>query len=625
MANIKLSIIIPCYNAEPFIDELCKRLLPQLDEETEVLIIDDGSRFPYMAIDKRFKVIRKENGGVSSARNKGLEIAKGEYIAFIDADDLISEDYIKHIKDKISKEPDVIWLSWEAFGTWKVKVHLAEGDNFPSWNLCVWNRVYKKSVIGDIRFNEKKRVAEDAQFIRDVKAETIEYISKPIYFYRTGQDSLTKRIAQGKVEMNRIVYHYNHITKDMTFLIDEMKKVYDESEIVVMTNKNDIEELSDYALVMKPSVIYGHELKGEKTSLFRRIPKAIKTQVVIYIGNALEIGGVETWIYNFCANMYKKYDIMVCYSDKMFPKQIERLSRFVMVHKIGINPIFCDTLLNMRITDSIPDEFVANQIIQVCHTCRMKDWKIQPNYDKLVYVSKTASETFNEEGEVIHNLTYYEEQKRPLVLITASRFTFEKGLNRMYLLAERFKEQGLEILWLVFTNKQIEQKNGIIRMNPTLDIGGWIERADYLVQLSDTEAFCYSIVEALLRRTPVLTTPLPVLKELGFKEGKDGYILPFDMKDIDCEKIYKKIPKPKYINDNEFIEEQWCKLLGNSKPKGTYNTDNPILTVRALEFFGDLEIGRNIIEGEVLKMRRERALMWLSRGKVELVDADDIV
>ena len=179
---IKLSIIIPAYNSEPYIDELLNRLAPQITNEVEVIVIDDGSRVPYIAPTPKVKVTRQANGGVSSARNKGLELAKGEYIAFVDSDDLVSTDYVKTIFNNMGA--DVLWLSWEAFDGWNAKVHLNENDDFPSWNLCVWNRVYKRDVIGDIRFNEKKKVAEDAEFIREVKPETITRISKPIYFYR---------------------------------------------------------------------------------------------------------------------------------------------------------------------------------------------------------------------------------------------------------------------------------------------------------------------------------------------------------------------------------------------------------------------------------------------------------
>ena len=617
-----LTIIIPTYNAEPYINELLQKLTPQLTKEVEVLIIDDGSRPAFEGYYPGTRIIRKKNGGVSSARNKGLEEASGKYIAFIDADDLVADDYLERILEKIKEEPDAIYLSWETFGGgWDYKCHLKEGDTFPSFNLCVWNRVYKRDRIGGVRFNEKKLVAEDAEFIREVKAEKIAYITTPIYFYRTNQhDSLTRRISQGRINMRRIVYNFKHVTKDMDYLINTFKKDYDDAEIILLTEQNDIPELSQYALIMKPGITYGTELRGEPTPLFKQIPKGIKMQVVIYIGNAQEIGGVETWMFNFCAQMKDLYDIMVCYKDKMWPKQIERLAEIVMVHKLGNQNIFCDTVLNMRITDEVPEQIIAKQIIQVCHTCKMKDWKIQKNYDALVYVSKTAADTFEEKGEVIHNLTFKKEQKEPLLLVSASRFTFEKGLWRIQRLAVAFKEAGISILWLIFTNANVDEINGIKRMEPTLDMRAWMKKADYVVQLSDQEAFCYSIVEALEEGTPVITTPIPVLKELGFRDKKDGYIVPFDMQGINAKEIAEKIPKPKHDNQNEEIKKQWQQLLGDTKPTGTYTLDKPFFKVRALENYTDLELGRYVREGEELIIRRERARMWLALGKVEVIE-----
>ena len=109
---MKLSIIIPTYNAEPYIHELLSALTPQITEETEVIIVDDGSSTPLGIKYKWAKVIRQANKGASAARNTGLVKAQGEYIAFIDADDLISHNYISKVLEKIdTEEPDYIYLS----------------------------------------------------------------------------------------------------------------------------------------------------------------------------------------------------------------------------------------------------------------------------------------------------------------------------------------------------------------------------------------------------------------------------------------------------------------------------------------------------------------------------------
>jgi hypothetical protein len=97
-------------------------------------------------------------------------------------------------------------------------------------------------------------------------------------------------------------------------------------------------------------------------------------------------------------------------------------------------------------------------------------------------------------------------------------------------------------------------------MNPRLDIRDFIAGSDYLVQLSDTEAWSYSVLESLVLGTPVIVTPIPCFEEMGIKSGVNGYMLPFNMKDIPINEIYNNIPKfefkaPKDIYDKLLIKE----------------------------------------------------------------------
>ena len=103
----------------------------------------------------------------------------------------------------------------------------------------------------------------------------------------------------------------------------------------------------------------------------------------------------------------------------------------------------------------------------------------------------------------------------------------------------------------------------------------YIAEADYLVQLSSEEAFCYSVVEALEIGTPVIVHPLPVFEELKIKDGKEGYIIPFDM-NFDTEKLWK-IPKVKYKYNNGTIVSKWKQILGNTTPKGDYEPEKMLL------------------------------------------------
>lgn len=254
--DIKLSIIIPYYNTKAYCDELLEKLDPQMTSAVQVILVDDGSDIPYEPEYGWVELYRQENGGVSSARNFGLKKVKGEYVTFMDSDDLVSDDYIESIMAQIDKGPDYIWLSWQAFGGWDGgKILKTLDDQFDPWNCCVWTRVYKSAIAQRFQFNEIKLIAEDAEYVRLVEREctTKAIVDHPIYFYRSNtENSLTKRFNKGELNTQRIVYYYKHIRKDMTWLLDEIKEADKYSEVIVMTDRNDIAELYDICMVLKP-------------------------------------------------------------------------------------------------------------------------------------------------------------------------------------------------------------------------------------------------------------------------------------------------------------------------------------------------------------------------------------
>lgn len=630
---IKLSIIIPAYNAGPYIYELYNNLKPQLTDEVEVIVVDDGSRIPVEEMEG-FKVIRQNNQGVSAARNTGIDNAKGEYIAFIDADDCVSDSYIKTILAKIEKEHfDYCYLSWKTFGNgWKYEVRLNSiTDKFPPFNLCVWNRIYKRDMIGDVRFNTKKPIAEDAEFIRMVKEKDHKkaFISEIMYFYRVDTpNSLTKRYSNGELDFERVVYYWPHVSKDDKWIIEDIKaEGFDDKEIIVLTEQNDLPELEQYAMVTRPTKLVADRAKGEIgwKNWVQIKQQPIRTQVVMYIGNAHKIGGVETFIYTFCKEMCELYDIIVVYSEHMDAMQIARLAEFVQVMRNPNKVIVCDTLISNRITDDVPQNIKYKRKIQMCHTCQMKEnYQIKKGWNDIVFVSQVAADSFRDQApeyKVIHNLTSTEKPRKTLLLISAQRMTYEKGEQRIIDLAETFTRNNIPFLWIVFTKSKLSKHvPGVVVADPTLYAKDFFKRADYVVGLSDIEAYGYTLVEAMQSGVPVLTTPIGVLDEIGFKDGVNGYIVPFDAKEADVKKFYNKIPKFKAMkNNNDEIKQQWQQLLGDTTPTHSYKPFSDFVKVVITEAYGDIELGRNMTKGEVVTMRKERALLLISLHKAEIV------
>ena len=556
MSRFRLSIIIPYYNTPELTNELLGGLVKQLGKNVEAIIVDDGSEkeyCPFEDLTENIKVLRHlNNRGVSAARNTGLKKAKGDYIVFLDSDDLVTDDYVEQILKAVENEPDTVYISWKSIDGRLGKIIENENDEFNPWNRCVWNRVFRREYIYGMTFNEGMQVAEDDDFLNRLPVpESKTYITKPIYLYRAGREgSLTDRARHGE---------------------------------------------------------------------FR--PR-IKTQVAIYCGSMQKIGGIETWLYYWCMNMYKLYDIMVIFKDNMDGRQIRRLSTIVQVVRLSDKIIECDTLINTRITDKIPEEIHPKKIVQMVHGCYSALFccDIQPERDEVVFVSQAAADTYKnvDKYKVIHNFTLPEEPKKCLFLITASRFTKEKGGERMIKLAQALRRANINFVWFVFSHQETKLVDGMIKLPETLDIKSYIKKCDYLVQLSDSEGFGYSIVEALELGVPVITTPVTVLDELGFQEGRDGYIVPFDMENIDCER-FLDIPETQWAWDNDKIRKQWQQVLGKSKPTGEYLKQGNIVKLEIIENYFDMEMGRELQTGETVFMRKARALLIVGCGKAVIL------
>lgn len=292
---------------------------------------------------------------------------------------------------------------------------------------------------------------------------------------------------------------------------------------------------------------------------------------IYYFSVISEIGGIETFFYQL-AKKYSDRNLTIIYREAN-EKQLKRLRKYVQCIPYCGQKIKCKKAFFNFNTDII-DSVEADEYILVIHG----DYKTMieqgqlasaPGHekiDKYVGVSKIACEAFTKVTgkpcELCYNPIEIEQPKQVLNLISATRLTREKGKQRMELFAKALDDAGIPYLWTVFTNDTNAINNpNIIFMKPRLDISNYIASADYLVQLSDNEGYCYSVVEALGLGTPVIVTPCPVFNEIGVVNKKNGYILPFDMKDFSVEDIYMNIPKFYYLP----FRDKWGELLTNSK------------------------------------------------------------
>lgn len=219
-----ISIIIPVYNCENYIEDLLVDIQKQSFIQYEVILIDDGSKDRSGKIcdyfckkDSRFKVIHIANGGVSNARNLGILKAKGKYIRFLDSDDRISEDSLKKMFEYIEyPEIDLIigrfyserevWQS-EVEGIYdKQSLYLDFSKySFSFYYGVVWNKLYKREIIMNynIRFDTEINMCEDALFNFEYfrYINKVYYIKDEIYSYFNRENSLVSKVTYEENEL----------------------------------------------------------------------------------------------------------------------------------------------------------------------------------------------------------------------------------------------------------------------------------------------------------------------------------------------------------------------------------------------------------------------------------------
>lgn len=350
----------------------------------------------------------------------------------------------------------------------------------------------------------------------------------------------------------------------------------------------------------------------------------IEHENIIYISYISEIGGVETFAYEL-AKKYKDRDVaVVCKSiDK---GQLKRLSKICWVYKHTDQYIKCKTAIinyDTSIINFICDEADIYMTIHADYEHNFYKNKF-PQHQRIkayIGITKHIVESFkrctgNQNCFLGYNPLTIDKDDNYITLVSATRLTSIKGKDRMITLSRAMDKARVDYVWYVFTNDTdaIPSQN-VVYMKPRLDVGRWIEKADYVVQLSDTEACSYTINEALYRNVPVIVTPLPYLNEIGYEDGKTGYTLKFDCSNVD--EIVKKIQNVPSFNFKH-LKDIYGELFTNKETK--YKEDNMKSKVICKEAYYDIELKRLIEREETLLLDKPRADHLIGLGLVELLE-----
>ena len=218
----KISVIVPVYNVEKYIEKCIRSIMEQSLKEIEIIIINDGSPDRSLEIvnrlmkeDQRIKVITKKNGGLSSARNTGIKIATGKYIQHIDGDDWVEKDFLKSMYDFAEKENVDIVVSdyYEDYSNGKIKIKKGKKrskkvifnskeylrdffyyDDAPA----MWNKLFKTSLYkeNNIFHPENNSIGEDLSTTQRLIyfSKKVGYLKEAFYHYRQNSESITNTI-----------------------------------------------------------------------------------------------------------------------------------------------------------------------------------------------------------------------------------------------------------------------------------------------------------------------------------------------------------------------------------------------------------------------------------------------
>ena len=235
--NRLVSIIVPIYNVEKFLEECIQSIINQTYKKIEIILVNDGSTdnsydicLKYQKKDNRIHVINKINGGLSSARNTGLSKARGEYVVFIDSDDFIDSAMIEILVDLIEKESaDIVCCNYDMYdeNSQLVKKHklyskgievfdrkksidLLLGERHFKCYAC--NKIYKKTMFRGVCFPEGK-LYEDiiTQYRLIGKCDKLVFCDRDLYHYRIRKGSITARVFD---EKNYQMLHFINVIRN---------------------------------------------------------------------------------------------------------------------------------------------------------------------------------------------------------------------------------------------------------------------------------------------------------------------------------------------------------------------------------------------------------------------------
>lgn len=313
-----ISVIVPVYKVEPYLDKCISSIANQTYTNMEIILVDDGSpdNCPAMCDawaekDNRIRVIHQKNQGGGAARNAGLDFASGGLIAFVDSDDYIAPDMYAHLYELLKAGADIAECSYvEVAGddavfacgyetrSYTAQEAMAENIRDRVFRQLIWNKLYRRQMVDGIRFPTDKKIDDEFFTYRVLgNANTLIHSTKVCYAYRQQSESvmhsmpISKRIQAVEAKTQRHTYIKNHFpeltdlsARDLWFTC-----IYQGQLALRALNKAEAEKILTYF----ENLVETHPFQMEGCSLKERLwlnMAKSSLAVACRIRNALKIG-----------------------------------------------------------------------------------------------------------------------------------------------------------------------------------------------------------------------------------------------------------------------------------------------------------------------------------------------
>lgn len=291
----KVSIIIPAYNTEEYLEESLKSVVQQTYTNLEIIIVNDGSTDKTLSIisefskkDKRIKIINQENKGVSIARNNGFNASSGDYILFIDSDDIMGKNMIELMVDNLEKNnADISICGYERIsinGTKEKSIKIKEKKLYNTdeaivaffnnnFGISMWDKLIRREIANKISFEDGKKINEDKYYLFNaiINSNKIVFDNKGLYKYMEREKSVTRK-KFGKNNLD-IIYFSRRIKKIIIDKYPQYKHLAIKNEIndLIYIYRNIVREYDDKDEMYIKAVEIRNDLKNYDKLILEKV------------------------------------------------------------------------------------------------------------------------------------------------------------------------------------------------------------------------------------------------------------------------------------------------------------------------------------------------------------------